>query len=126
MLMLAALIASGSLGLAQQPWMGVACSGQPNITTCGRVGIGVWLRHPAASVNATVAGVHVKLHPGGFGGPGPTYWEGYPHLNLHRLGLPRSWAGERPIKILKLRLTVRYPHRVATGTITVQLRAGWG
>ena len=126
MLAIAALVAAGSLGLAQPPSMGVACPGQPNVTTCGRVGIGVWLRHPATGVEATVAGVRVKLHAGGFGGTGPTYWEGYPHLDLPRLGLPRVWLGDRPVEVLKLRLVVRYPHRVAADTVGVRLRSGWG
>jgi hypothetical protein len=121
----AGLLTALSLGLSQEPMIGVACPG-PNVTTCGRIGIAVWLTRPAATVSAELAGVHVRLHAGGFGGQGPTYWEGYAHINRARLRLPVHWYGTKPVRVLRLHLAIRYPTRVATGTVRLQLRPGWG
>ena len=46
--------------LSQSPYMGVACP-QPNATACDRVGLAIWLKRPAISVNATIAGQPLKL-----------------------------------------------------------------
>ena len=73
MAFLAALAASTVLGLSQPPYLGIACGG-PNMTTCGRVGIAVWLRRPALRIDATVGGVSVRLHDDGLGS---RYWTGY-------------------------------------------------
>jgi hypothetical protein len=121
----AGFLAALSLGLSQEPMIGVACPG-PNLTTCGRIGIAVWLTRPAASVSAQLAGARVRLHAGGFGGQGPTYWEGYVHISRERLRLPVYWEGAKPVRILTLHLTIRYPVRVATGTVRLQPRPGWG
>ena len=126
MVAVASLVAAGALGLAQPPSLGIACRDQPNVTACGRIGIAVWLRRPALGVEATLRGVRVRLHAGGFGGRGPTYWEGYVHLDPRSLGLPRQWAGERPTRFLTLRLTIRYAGRTAVGSRGVLLRPGWG
>ncbi len=40
--------------------MGVACP-QPNAIACDRVGLAIWLKRPAISVNATIAGQPLKL-----------------------------------------------------------------
>jgi hypothetical protein len=122
----AVLLAARSLGLAQRPTAGVACPNRPNVTTCGRVGIGVWLKRPARSVEVSIDGMSLRLHAGGFGGTGPTYWEGYARLDLRRLGIPPVWIGARPTVFLMLHLVVRYPGRTASGRVRVQLRAGWG
>ena len=126
MALLAALFLAASLGLAQPPMIGVACPRQPNLTTCGRIGIAVWLTHRATSATADLAGAHVRLHAGGFGGRGPKYWEGYVHLSRQRLGLPTRWYGTKPVKFLRLHLEIHYPTRVASVTIRLQLRPGWG
>lgn len=46
--------------LSQSPYMGVACP-QPNAIACDRVGLAIWLKRPAISVNATIAGQPLKL-----------------------------------------------------------------
>lgn len=115
-----------TLGLAQPPTIGVACRGLPNLTTCGRIGIAVWLKRPARGVDAALSGAHVHLHAGGFGGTGPTYWEGYVHIDRRRLGLPRQWYGTKPVRFLMLHLTVRYAGGTRSGSVCVQLRPGWG
>jgi hypothetical protein len=42
-----------SLGLGEPPVLAVAaCGTVPNLTSCGRIGIAVWLNKPARSVDA--------------------------------------------------------------------------
>jgi hypothetical protein len=122
---MAASLAALSLGLFQQPMIGVACHGA-NVTTCGRIGIAVWLNRPAKSVDAELAGTHLRLHAGGFGGSGPTYSEGYVHIAARSLRLPKHWYGTKPVRLLTLRLTIRYPRRIASGALRLRLRPGWG
>jgi hypothetical protein len=124
-LALAGLLAALSLGLSQEPMIGVACPG-PNVTTCGRVGIAIWLTRPARGVTAELAGARVRLHAGGFGGQGPTYWEGYARISQARLRLPVRWYGAKPVRVLNVQLSIRYRMRVASGTVRLQLRPGWG
>jgi hypothetical protein len=88
--------------LARPPYMGVSCR-KPNITTCDRVGLAVWLRRPAHRVTARISGRRVDLddpewsvptdprgamyagflQPAGLTDPSgplgvPTYYEGVP------------------------------------------------
>lgn len=110
------------LGLARDPYVGVACH-RPNSTACGRVGIAVWLaRRHAMRVDATLAGVHVRLAPptdvGGF-------WVGFVRLPLRAMGLPAWWAGTPPER-LTLVVRVRYPSGVRSGTLRLYLHSGWG
>lgn len=121
---MAALLTAFSLGLglSRDPYIGVACS-QANSTTCGRVGIAVWLaRRHAIRVDATLAGARVRLSPpktiGGF-------WVGYVHLPLQTMGVPKSWYGT-PEKRLTLMLRIHYASGWRTGTLRVPLRPGWG
>ena len=104
MVQIAALFAVSTLGLAQPPATGIACIGLPNVTTCGRVGIAVWLKHPARGVQANLDGASVRMHAGGFGGKGPTYWEGYVHIDRQRLRLPRQWFGNKGARAASPRL----------------------
>lgn len=113
------------LGLSRPPMIGVACH-QANSTSCGRVGIAVWLDHPATAVRAKLGGALIRLHAGGLGGRGPTYWEGYVHLSASTLRLPAYWYGADPPRYLRLRLRITYPSRVATGAVRLRLNAGWG
>lgn len=46
--------------LSRAPYMGVACA-TPNGIACDRVGLAIWLRRPATSVSATIAGRPLKL-----------------------------------------------------------------
>ena len=48
MILVATLLAASSLGLSEPPMIGVACPRTANITTCGRIGIAVWVTHPAS------------------------------------------------------------------------------
>lgn len=125
-MLVAVLLSSLSLGLAQPPSIGVACIGQANVTTCGRIGIAVWLKRPAQAVTVRLAGFPIRLHQGGFGGVGPTYWEGYIHLPETVLRLPTHWEGANPTRWLVLRLHIRYASGSASGSQRLLLRAGWG
>jgi hypothetical protein len=113
---------SFGIGLARDPYVGVACPGA-NSTVCGRVGIALWLaRRHAIRVEATLAGVHVRLTPPKEVG---SYWVGFVHLPLRQLGLPRSWAGD-PAKRLTLVVRIHYPGAWRTARLRVDLHAGWG
>lgn len=113
-----------SLGLAQPPYLGVSCPGA-NSTRCGRVGIAVWVKTRPSSIEAQIAGSNVRLTA-----PplvrGRRYWQGFAHLNLRQLGLPDTWFGTEPYKVLNLRLTIYYRTRVARGMLRVTLQPGWG
>ena len=122
--LLAVIVSAFSLGLglARNPYVGVACPG-PNTTTCGRVGIAVWTsRRHAIRADATLAGVHVRLTPPKTAG---SYWVGFVHLPLRSMGLPASWTGVPP-KRLTLRLRIRYPSGWRTATLRLDLHSGWG
>jgi hypothetical protein len=121
---LAALLSALSLGLglARDPYVGVACP-QANSTACGHVGIAVWVaRRHAIRVDATLGGAHVRLLPPKQIG---SFWVGFVHLPLQRMGLPQSWAGD-PEKDMTLRLRIRYPSGWRTGNVRLLLHAGWG
>jgi hypothetical protein len=126
MVFLATLFAAVSLGLAQPPSLGVACPNAGNMTTCGRIGISITLQRPALGANAELVGKNVRLHQGGFAGRGPRVWEGYIHIDRHRLGLPTWWDGSRPVRYLVLHLRIHYATHTAEGAVRVQLRPGWG
>jgi len=53
------LVAPGRV-LSKNPYMGVDCP-QPNAISCDRVGLAIWLKRPAFSVDATIAGQPLKL-----------------------------------------------------------------
>ncbi|HZP71915.1 MAG TPA: hypothetical protein VFA97_00915 [Gaiellaceae bacterium] len=113
---------SPRLGLAREPYIGVACP-QANSTVCGRVGIAVWLvRRHATRIDATLAGRHVRLVPPKAVG---SYWVGFVHLPLRAMGLPSSWAGDPP-KQLALRLRVAYADGARSGALRLGLHSGWG
>jgi hypothetical protein len=128
MLSLAALAASTVLallqllGLLQPPYLGIACPG-PNTTTCGRVGIAVWLHGPARRVDASLAGVTVRLHDDGLAGQ---YRTGYATLPPGPLGLPLRWYGTKPPKWLLLRGTIRRADGTTGGAVRSFLHAGLG
>jgi hypothetical protein len=113
MVFLATLLAAGSLGLAQPPYLGVACP-QANVTSCGRIGIAVWLDRNAVSVDATLAGETVRLRKRA------RFWSGFVGADL---GLPRYWTGSQ---LVTLRLAIRYPHGTARGAVRATLHPGWG
>jgi hypothetical protein len=124
MIVLATLLSAVSLGLGlvRPPYLGVACPGA-DVTTCGRVGIAVWLTERPTEVNAILDGHRVRLRleaaPSG-------QWIGFVHLPLRSLGLPVHWYGTRPFKRMTLHLRVRSRSGWREGTVRVQLSPGWG
>jgi hypothetical protein len=110
------------LGFVQPPYLGVACPGA-NVTTCGRVGIAVWLAGRPAEVDATLErhSVRLQLKAAPIG-----MWVGFVHLPLRSLGIPPTWYGSEPVKRLTLHLRVRFRSGWRTGQVRVQLAPGWG
>ena len=140
---LAAFVAVGALAasdgsaetdgiLVRAPYLGVSCP-FANSTACDRVGLAVWLRQPARSVEATIGARHFTLND--------PAWSGPPHKGLRRmfagflhpagfrhgpLQVPIKWAGSPPVAT-SVRVEVTYAdgtHRTARAT--VGLSAGWG
>jgi hypothetical protein len=119
--------------LRRPPYMGVACP-TPNSIACDRVGLAVWLREPVRSVTASIAGRQLRLHPGGSGGTGAAYLEGYLQP-AGLLGGPMRitpdrgrffWRGEHPL-YAAVALTVEGEDRVMRHVLLHQvLAAGWG
>ena len=122
----------------QDPYMGVACP-VPNSIACDRVGLAVWLRRPAVSVAATVAGVIIHLHTGprnpayrtnrpvraGFGGYLQPAGLG---SKFHMKTTPGEplWFGERPpTPLVRFRIDYGDGNVVATHE-RVMIMAGWG
>ena len=142
------LVAPASV-LSQGPYMGVACP-QPNAIACDRVGLAIWLKRPAASVTAKIAGAPLKLdwagdRPPRFASHDPrSEFDGFlqpagltTRLHVRPSEPARSdplcgcvtgpvWYGENtPSPIVELE--IHYPHgtRVLT-RLRVGLAAGWG
>jgi hypothetical protein len=128
---------------AQDPFMGVSC-GIPNSIACNRVGLTVWLRHPAISVSATIAGAPLKLDNREWSGPSRqgrrTRFAGFlqPAGITGRLhvkpdpGSPTTWgANTRVIAAIPsppmVRFRINYGQRRTVVTQTsVFLHQGWG
>jgi len=110
------------LGLVQPPYLGVACPG-PNVTTCDRVGIAVWVARSPAQVDATLDqhSVRLQLQAAPIG-----MWVGFVHLPLRSLGIPKTWYGSKPVKMLTLHLRVHFRSGWRAGQVRVQLSPGWG
>jgi hypothetical protein len=122
----------------QDPYMGVACH-IPNSITCDRVGLAVWLRRPAITITATIAGAPLKLND-----PGWSYVAHYGRKTVYvyagflqpaglvtRLHITpeantSTWLGSNaPSPIVRFRID--YGHgNIAVTQEHVWLSAGWG
>jgi hypothetical protein len=138
-----AVTQSPSEVLARDPYMGVSC-GIPNSIACDRVGLSVWLRHPAVGVTATIAGAPVKLDDRQWSGPRRhgrrTLFAGFLHPagiigRLHVTpdpGSPTTWEANSAVPAVSpppanVRLRIDYGHGLVVATqIRVELHAGWG
>ena len=122
--------------LARAPYLGVACR-VPNAFSCDRVGLAVWVRRPARSVRARVAGRAVQLDDRAWSGPnqgGPRrMFAGF----LRPAGLldgplritaddgPARWIGRRPVAArVELRIAYGSEETVLTA-LRVRLAPGW-
>ncbi len=119
--------------LRREPDLGVACA-KANSIACDRVGLAIWLKRAAARVTATINGQALRLHAGGLGGRGPTYWEGYrQHAGLLAGPLKVTpdrgryfWQGSHP-KDARVAITIERPYgSTDEASLSVPLRAGWG
>lgn len=120
----------GAALFAQRPQLGVACR-VPNSIRCDRVGFAVWLRRPADSVRAAIAGRRFPLRRV----DAPTrvrMYVGY----LRPAGLADGplrvpftargrWYGEGGVAA-RVRVWIQARGRTAVTTFRVPLRAGWG
>jgi hypothetical protein len=132
-------VAAPSAVFTQEPYMGVRCP-IANSITCDRIGLAIWLRHPAVHVTASIAGQPLVLD--WFGderrvGPLParTELDGYlqpAHITTVLGVRPDSsgmWYGDTratwPSPLVRLWITFADGKRVTT-QLRVNLSAGWG
>lgn len=119
------------------PYMGVACP-MANSIACDRVGLAIWLRRPAVSVTATIAGQPLKLDWMGDRKAGSAIgrrkaFDGFlqPAGIDHALGVrpeggSRLWFG-RNQPSPPVRLRIHYSDGTAVITrLRVPLDTGWG
>jgi hypothetical protein len=147
-------VVTASAVLSEPPIMGVRCPGAlANSIACDRVGLAVWLKRPAVSVTATIAGAPLVLnHRDEFlypGHPPHTSFDGFlqpagieSRLHVHVLpadgteakrlrheGIPvgrQTWLGQGSAGA-PVRLTIHEPGgRTVITHIYVALRDGWG
>jgi hypothetical protein len=122
-----------AVALAQPPSMGVACRSG----VCDWVGLAVWLRQPAVSVSATIAGRPVRLvMTNAYPRPGARatfvgYLRPFRLVTSARLDVgsgPTSWAtslGQEPTPAVNLRIRYRNG-RTLTTSLDLPLQPGWG
>jgi len=145
------IVAPGTV-LSRSPYMGVSCP-QPNAISCDRVGLAIWLKRPAISVAATIAGQPLELDWFGeeprFASATPrTEFDGYlqpagltTRLHVKPTGGPSvdpacgcrigpiwiSSGREKSHPEPLVRLEIRYPnHTRAVTQLHVYLGDGWG
>jgi hypothetical protein len=127
--------------LARSPYMGVACPA-PNSLACDRLGLAVWLRRPANSVDATVSGWPMKLNWWGDRPPGSrpapssprTAFDGFlqpaglvGHLGVRPDAGPADWLGSGALAAPVVVLRVAYADGTTALTrLAVPLATGWG
>jgi hypothetical protein len=122
----------------RQPYMGVACP-VANSIACDRIGLAVWLRRPALTVTATIAGERLALN---WRGDRPPLSAGqHPHTafdgflrpagivaHLHVTGVTGGWrwlGNSAPSPLVRFRID--YGHgRIVQTQERVMLAAGWG
>jgi hypothetical protein len=120
---------------SQDPYMGVAC-GIPNSIACDRIGLTVWLRHPAQAVVATVGGRSFRLDDPAWSGPAihgeRKQFAGF----LQRAGITTGlgvstqqgtdWEGSDGPSPLTMLQIMRRGQPPVQAWIDVFLHAGWG
>lgn len=119
----------------QAPYMGVAC-GIANSIACDRVGLAIWLRHPALDVTATIAGRSFRLDDRIWSGAAHagerTVFAGFlqPAGITTRLGVSTEhgihWDGsDGPSPLVTLQIT-QLGRPTIDASVNVLLAAGWG
>jgi hypothetical protein len=129
--------ASADQLLSREPYMGASCP-TANHFACDRVGLAVWLRDPAVSVDAAIAGRELELDDPEWSDPPENgerpMFTGF----LQPAGLidgplkvtaddgPDRWIGREPVSAnVDLRI-VRENGATDTTSVEVRLFAGWG
>jgi hypothetical protein len=122
--------------LSRDPYMGVSCP-TANSFACDRVGLAVWLREPAARVDAAIAGQELELDD--------PEWSGDPEDGERRMfagflqpaGMidgplevtpddgPDRWYGRVPVSA-SVQLWIVDGGATTTTTVEVELSPGWG
>jgi hypothetical protein len=119
-----------TVGSGAEPFLGVACH-RANSIGCGRVGVGVTLKAPAALVMVDIAGRLVTLTPPD---PPSDLWSGYLYeagltrgpLDVHASARHQLWFGE-PVVHTRVGLTVFFADgRVASAEFNDSLHPGFG
>ena len=133
-----AIALAPSTVLSQAPYMGVSCP-VANSIACDRVGLAVWLTHPALSVTAVIVGARLVLDYRGefrYRGEKPrTIFDGFlqpasivSRFHVHPVG-HQMWFGDArdyPAPF-SMRLTIHEPGGCTVITHTdVELSTGWG
>lgn len=131
--------------LSRQPYMGVSCP-VANSISCDRVGLAVWLKRPARSVFATIAGAPLRLNDRGdlaYRGDVPRRaFTGFLqpagivsrlHVRrvdgsvLYKLHGREMWIAGPDGPLVPVRLTIHEPGgRTVATHVRVQLGDGWG
>ena len=123
--------------LGRDPYMGVSCS-TPNAFECDRVGLAVWLREPAAEVEAAISDRRFELDDPEWSGPAEDgerrMFAGF----LQPAGLidgplqvtpdagPDRWIGREPVFAPVYLRVVRSDGTATTTTVQIRLSPGWG
>lgn len=123
--------------LSRDPYMGVSCR-ISNSFACDRVGLAVWLRDPAARVEAAIAGRELELDDPEWSGPVEggerRMFAGF----LQPAGLidgpiqvtpddgPDRWVGHEPVSATVDLWIIRDDATTTTTTVEVGLSPGWG
>lgn len=123
---------SAAAVLGQAPYLGVSCPAA-NSTACDRVGLAVWLRTPARSVNVTIDGRRFSLNDPTWSGPARNglrrMFAGFLQpagLRRGPLRVPLRWAGSPPVAV-SARIVVTSPDGTQKKVVTrIGLSAGWG
>jgi hypothetical protein len=120
---------------SQDPYMGVAC-GVANSIACDRIGLTVWLRHPAQAVVAIVGGRSFRLDDPAWSGPAihgvRNQFAGFlqPAGITTRLGVSTQqgthWDGSSGPSPLTMLTIMRRGQPPIQAWINVSLQAGWG
>jgi hypothetical protein len=114
----------------RHPQLGVACR-VPNSIRCDRVGFAVWLRRPADSVRAAIAGRRFALR----------YQEAPTRERMYMGFLRPAGLADGPLRVpftargkwfgegspsARVRVWIEADGRTRAATVRVPLRAGWG
>jgi len=146
------IVVASSAVLSRAPYMGVSCP-VANSIACDRVGLAVWLKRPAMSVTATIAGAPLTLKYRGdlvYKGDGPrSAFAGFlqPAGIVSRMRVKptagnvvyrshghwrvavrqQMWFGEGNVPPTSVRLMIHDPDgRTVITHVNVNLSPGWG